>query len=473
MSDWQDRLAAFLDAPQNVVGAALLGMALVAGWLYFARLVLYVKLIAKSLLRNSLRSVLTGLATAVLVFVITLVWTVLYFLDLVTAEKSKDLKAIVTERWQIPSQMPLAYESGLARGGARKPGDVVPEDAMTWQFYGGTIDPAKRTRENIVFFFGMQPGKLLTVPRDAAGNPLRDDQGRIRYTTMMDGIDEMTEQEVLQLDAACRAMEVNKRQVIVGQERLAALNKKVGEWMTVTSFNYPGVDLEVEIIGAFPKGRYDQSALVNRDYINDALDAYKRKNGVAHPMADKTLNLVWLRVPDTEAFRQVAEQITNSPEFLTPAVKCETASSGIASFLDAYRDLLWGMRWLLVPAILVTMSLVIANAISISVRERRGEMAVLKVLGFGPNQVLILVLGEALLIGCGSGLLSTSGAFLLINKLLGGVPFPVGFFPAFKIPEAALWWGPVLGGLTAFAGSILPAWSARSVKVAEVFSKIS
>ena len=60
------------------------------------------------------------------------------------------------------------------------------------------------------------------------------------------------------------------------------------------------------------------------------------------------------------------------------------ASSGIASFLDAYRDLLCGMRWLLVPAILVTMALVIANAISISVRERRMEMAVLKVLGFSP-----------------------------------------------------------------------------------------
>ena len=45
------------------------------------------------------------------------------------------------------------------------------------------------------------------------------------------------------------------------------------------------------------------------------------------------------------------------------------------------------------------MALVIANAISISVRERRTEMAVLKVLGFRPGQILVLVLGEALLIG--------------------------------------------------------------------------
>jgi putative ABC transport system permease protein len=265
----------------------------------------------------------------------------------------------------------------------------------------------------------------------------------------------------------------NKRLVIIGQERLAAMNKRVGETILVTSFNYPGVDLEVTIFAAFPKGRYDQSALVNRAYINDSLDAWKQKNGKPHPMADKTLNLVWVRVPDSEAFRQVADQITSSPEFLSPAVKCETASSGIASFLDAYRDLLWGMRWLLVPAILVTMSLVIANAISISVRERRAEMAVLKVLGFGPNQVLGLVLGEALLLGCGAGLLSAATAILLINGVMGGVKFPIAFFPAFKVPMDALWWGPLLGGGTAFAGSILPAWSARSVKVAEVFSKVS
>jgi len=52
----------------------------------------------------------------------------------------------------------------------------------------------------------------------------------------------------------------------------------------------------------------------------------------------------------------------------------------------AYRDIFLGVKYILVPAVLVSMALVIANAISISVRERRGEMAVLKVLGFGPGR---------------------------------------------------------------------------------------
>jgi len=62
--------------------------------------------------------------------------------------------------------------------------------------------------------------------------------------------------------------------------------------------------------------------------------------------------------------------IENATVFNDRPLKSRPASSGISSFLEAYKDLLWGMRWLLVPAILVIMSLVMANAISITVRER-------------------------------------------------------------------------------------------------------
>jgi putative ABC transport system permease protein len=182
---------------------------------------------------------------------------------------------------------------------------------------------------------------------------------------------------------------------------------------------------------------------------------------------------MWVRVPDTPTFEKVADQITTSPEYRSPAVKCETASSGIASFLDSYKDLLNIMRWRLVPAILVTIALVIAVAISISVRERRVEMAVLKVLGFSPNHILCLVLGEALLIGCTSGLLSGWMTKLVINDLFGGIALPIAFFGKFFVPDAALWWGLFMGAGTALVGSLIPAWFARSTKVSEVFSKVA
>lgn len=465
-----DLLLKFTDDPANVIWVAFATLLLALSFVWFDQVWFYGRLIVKSFRRNILRSTLTSMAIMVLVLVVTLVWSVLNLLDKVTSDKARDFKAIVSERWQIPSQMPYSYAATLARGGARTSGDIVPMDSMNWTFYGGTTDPANRTRDNIVFFFGMDPAKMLTIFRDEQGKPLRDRDGRMQFSSMMDDIDQCTEQELLDLDRACREMEKDPSKVVLGRDKLDGLKKKVGERIKVTSFNYPGIDLEVEIIGEFPRGRYDASSLINVKYILNGMDAWKQKNGKSHPMAEKCLNLVWIKVPDTAAFRQVADQIMTSPEFSQPAVKVETASSGIATFLDSFQTILWGMRWLVVPAILVTMILVIANAISISVRERRTEMAVLKVLGFSPTQVMILVLGEAIFIGIVSGVVSAGIVYIAVNAR-GGLKFPIAFFPAFRIPIEAILWGLMIGGGTAILGSILPALSARTVKVAEVFSK--
>jgi len=410
-------------------------------------------LIVKNLRRNVLRTLLTALGTMVLVFVVTLVWSILFFLDEVTREKSHNLKAIVTERWQIPSQMPFAYAQTLCEGAARQPGDARPTDSATWQFFAGTLDPAKRAAEDFIVAFAMEPRKLAT---------------------MMDELEDLKGAQAAELQDNIHRMELQKSAILMGRDRLAKINKRVGDTITLHGINYRDINLECEIVGSFPPGRYDANTVINRDYLNDALDDYARKhNGKQHAMTSKTLNLVWLKIPDKETFSKIAQQITTSPLYASPAVKCETLSSGVTSFLESYRDLLWGMRWVLCPAILVTLSLVISNAISISVRERRMELAVLKVLGFRPFQLLLLVLGEALLIGVASGLISALATWYVVNEVMGGMKFPIAFFPSFFIPANAIGWGLGIGALTALIGSAMPAWSARTVQVSDVFSKVT
>ena len=85
---------------------------------------------------------------------------------------------------------------------------------------------------------------------------------------------------------------------------------------------------------------------MNRDYLNDALDAYDGAR-TASRTRWPTRRSTWSGCGARHARRssKVADQIDELADFYsTPAVKCETASSGIASFLDAYRDLLWGMQ---------------------------------------------------------------------------------------------------------------------------------
>lgn len=409
-------------------------------------------LILKNIRRNLLRTSLTALSTMALVFVVTLVWSVLAFLDEVTAEKNQNLKAIVSERWQFPSMMPLPYADTLAEGAARDAEHARPTDFMTWQFFGGRIG-GDESRNDRLFAFAMDPNKLRT---------------------MMDDLDVLPADQAAELHAMIEKMNENRQGIILGREWMTILNKRVGDRFILNGMNYKGIDLELEIVGVFPPGRYDKSAVIHRDYLNGALDAWPRShNGQAHFLSERRLNLVWLRVTDTRAYSQIAEQIEHSPYYSSPAVKCETASSGIASFLDAYRDLIWGMRWLLAPAAIVSLSLVISNAISISVRERRLELAVMKVLGFRPWQILLLVFAESLLLGTVAGLISAGGTWYLVNQILGGLKFPIAFFPSFLVSDNALWWGPLVGGLAAICGSAMPAISACTVKVTDVFAKVA
>ncbi len=411
-------------------------------------------LVLKNIRRNLLRSVLTGLGTMVLVVVVIMVWSILWFLDEQTKEKTSNIKAIVTERWQMPSRMPLSYAPELRAGAARKPEHVRPLDSMTWQFYVGSTEPNRFGRETALFIVGTQPEKVLTMFDDLDTLP-PDSPDRQR------------------LEKAIQAMKTNRQALLIGRERMEAINKRVGERLKVYGMSLRGVDLEFEIVGVFPEGRWNNLAVMDWEYYNAAIDAYKRRPGVRpHPMTERSLSIVWLKTPDTRSFTAVASQIAASPSFTNPQVKTETLASGTAAFLEAFRDLIWGMRYFLMPAAVVTLCLVIANAISLSVRERRKEFAVLKVLGFRPAHILGLVLGEAILLGVVSGLLSAAGVFVLINVVFGGLKFPIGFFGTFYIPVRAIWWGLGVGAATALIGSLAPAWIACRVRVAEIFARV-
>lgn len=404
----------------------------------------------KSLRRNLLRTLLTAAATAVLVLMVTLIWTILFGLEQMTRERARDLKVIVTERWAVPSQLPMTHAEYLRPGSpAQLPelrGMYGPDDFMLWSFYGGTMDPAKRDPANLVFFFAMDPESII---------PMMDD---------MEGLD----------PELIRRMRSTPQGCLIGRDKLAAIgNKQVGDRFKLSSINYKDLDLEFEVVGILPEGRWSQSAVMNLDYFNRAFDEYARARRVPHPLSDRRLNLIWIRVKDADQFDRLGGAIENSSMFSARPVKVERASAIIGSFLESYSTLIWAMKWLVVPAILAVMALVTANAISISVRERRTEMAVMKVLGFRPSQVFQLVLGEALLVGGGSGFGAALATFVLFNGLWGGIPFRLGFIPIFRIPSEAALWGLAIGAATAFLGSVVPSWSARSVKVSEVFSKVA
>src|SRR5437870_1598698 len=191
----------------------------------------YVGMMFRSITRNLLRTSLTYVAIFVLVFVISGMWTILNFVDSITAEKENNLKAIISDKHQFPSLMRRGLEREIFEIAMSLPPEMRPKDGesdmMTWSFVGGALDPTNRTLKNTLFFFAMEPRKLLTI-KD--GKPF----------SMMDGIDELTPAELRALNAAIDEMERNPKAVVIGADKLKMMEKKVGDRFKLYCFNYQG-----------------------------------------------------------------------------------------------------------------------------------------------------------------------------------------------------------------------------------------
>jgi len=429
----------------------------VTGW-FPAKVVL---IMFRGLRRSPLRTSLTYLALFVLTLVLCLIYAVLYMIGNATAEKEANFKAIVTHKTLIPSQMPPGYYTEFKRllfdEKDGLPKELQPtngeKDVISWSFVLGTTDKVNPRKDTMVFLFALEPDKVLS---------------------MMDGLDDLTGEERVMLERGMDIMTKNPQAIIMSKSRMRALNVQVGQRIKLYGMNYKDITGEFDIIGELPDGKYEGVTFMNIAYLIKGLDAYQRETGQKHAMADKCINLIWVRLPTKEAFERLNAIVDpTDPKktkfFSNPPIKLETASSGIGTWMASFKDIFWGMKFILVPAMIGIMSLVVANAISISVRERRTEMAVLKVLGFQPRHVMLLVLGEALLVGFLAGAMSS----FLAWGMLGSFKFQIMFFGAFIVPKVALLYGPLLGMAVSFAGSIGPALSAKSVKVAEVFAKVA
>lgn len=423
-------------------------------------------LVFRSLRRNLLRTALTYVALFVLTGMLTFLYGIIQTIAKFTTEKEGAQTVIMTEKFGIPSQMPPGYVSQL-KGiihdklpAEHRPADL-DKNFMTWSFVVGTTEPTKISPENSMFLFALQP--------DAIKYEMMDNYGLCRK--------DLGDDDWAKLCAVIDVANQDKRHIVVGEDRMQKLGAKVGDSIKLYGMNYKDIEFEFIIVGTFPPGGpLAQAAAMRADYLTSQLDAYQRKTGKQHPAADKYINLIWVRLPSKEAYQQLAGIVNDPKAFSAPAVKMETFSAAIQSFMEPFKDIFWGMKYLIMPAVVVIMCLVIGITITIGVRERWTEMAVLKVLGFQPWQVMGMIISEAVLIGVYGGMLSTWTVYFLprviswLNKQAGG---SFTFFDRFDSDWRILIYGPILGTVVGLIGAALPSWNARKVKVSEVFAQVA
>ena len=157
--------------------------------------------------------------------------------------------------------------------------------------------------------------------------------------------------------------------------------------------------------------------------------------------------------------------------------EAETKSETEAAFRADFIAMIGNLALLLNSiglAVIFTILLVTANTMSMAVRERRTEIAVLKTLGFTSRQVLGLILSEAIAIGALGGALGL-GLSVVIIRAMTKVPGVSGFINGF--PNFGLHWSVSSQGLAialflGLAAGLMPAMSAYRARITEMLRQV-
>jgi len=116
-----------------------------------------------------------------------------------------------------------------------------------------------------------------------------------------------------------------------------------------------------------------------------------------------------------------------------------------------------------------TLLLVTGNTMAISIRERTGELAVLKAIGYSDRFVLFFVLAESLVIALFGGLIGLGLAFLAIPVVGAKLN---GLLPPLLLSAAALGLGVVLAVAVGLASGLLPGIGAMRMRVVDALRRV-
>jgi putative ABC transport system permease protein len=183
----------------------------------------------------------------------------------------------------------------------------------------------------------------------------------------------------------------------------------------------------------------------------------------------------WLTVEikDPNQAGAISKAIDAEFENTDVPTKTETEQAFLAGFVSLAGNLSLLLNGI-AAAVAFTILLVTANTMSIAVRERQQEIAVLKTLGYTSGLVMLLVLGEALLIGLMGGLLGVVISVAIL-RLLPRVPVLgdiVANFPNFGLSVQTLAIGIGFALLLGLAAGLFPALMAYRAKIVDALRQV-
>lgn len=197
------------------------------------------------------------------------------------------------------------------------------------------------------------------------------------------------------------------------------------------------------------------------DYLNETLKK------TAPQMADQ-VGWFMVQVERPELAPSVSQQVDALFKNSLAETLTETEAAFNLSFVEMTSAILLAIQvvtWLVIGVIL----LVLANTMGMNARERLGEYAVLKTLGFRSRHLAGLIVGESLLLALGGGCLGLALSFPVIKLFPKSVE---QYFPGLYVSEPTM----ALGLATALGvgvlAAVVPAWRAAQVGIAAALRRV-
>jgi len=255
----------------------------------------------------------------------------------------------------------------------------------------------------------------------------------------------------------------DRRACAVGAKLAKRFNWDIGDSITLKGTIFPG-SWEF-VIRAIYTGRdktTDQSQFFfHWDYLNESLKK------TAPRRADQVgFYIIGLTSADFAA--SAAEGIDKMFKNSFAETLTETEKAFQMGFVSLSGAIITAIRLVSLVIIVIIMA-VVANTMVMSVRERMGEYAVFKTLGFGPMYLAGMILGESLFITCLGGAIGI-GLTFPVAKAFGQA---VGdWFPVFNVARETIYLDALAAVSVGLLASIFPIWRAVRVGIAEGLRRI-
>jgi putative ABC transport system permease protein len=380
------------------------------------------KLIFKNAFRHKLRTFLTVLGVTIAILAFGLLRTVIsaWYAGV---EASSASRLVTRNAISLVFPLPLSYQEKI-----RQIEGVKGVSYGTW-FGGIYID-----EKNFFANYAMEPKTYLGM-----------------YPEIIIPPDQMA------------AFQRDRKGAVAGRKLIERFGWKIGDIVTLKGTIFPG-DWDFNIRGIY-RGRdntVDETAFFFQwDYLNEVLKKAGRSwaNQVGwylieikdpHIAADVSLRI-------DQIFRNsLAETLT------------ETEKAFQLSFISMTEAIVIAIQLVSFVIIFIIMA-VVANTMAMTARERIGEYAVFKTLGFSGFHIAGLVFGESIcitMLGTAIGILLTFPAAGVFGKELNQ------FFPIFNVERETIYMDLIAGLVVASVAALFPAWRAIHIRIADGLRRI-